>query len=193
MANFILGNEERALELDAKLAELPFRDKETLVSMYNSGLINRKNEEVVELVNLMVEAYKGLERRPDEITFLSEGEISSEELLAKSEAFVLLLRVKRILQAASRKGLVSNGTHVYISKAGTVAAISEANGEEGTDGSAADITVSPEKLPKISKEAWDEAANLLGLTGFGENEAFEAARIFQVNESAVVNALNALR
>ncbi len=182
---FIVADEDRALELDAQLEETPFRDRDTLIRMYNDGLINRKNDLVSNLVEQLIGAYKGIELRTDgTITFLDMGEISADELVAKAEAYLLLLKLQRIAKEAAAEGKLSDSSQVFLGKGNTLF-------RAGEDGEA-DAPVSPEKLPKISGDAISVIGDILGIDGYSVETRFEATRLLAVRSQPVIDALAAL-
>lgn len=183
--SFITANENLAQELDERLGALPFRDKGTFVQMYNSGLINRKNEQVSELVDALIAAYKGIEKRPDGITFLDMGEISADELVAKAEAYSLLLRLQRIAKQAAQERLIQQGDRIYIGKGNLL--YKAARGEGGSDES-----ISSEKLPRIGAEAVAVAGTILGIEDYDLKTPFEADRLLAVKSQSVIDALDIL-
>lgn len=185
--DFIIANEELAMELDGKLELLPFRDRDTFIQMYNSGFINRKNEEVSALVDDLIAAYKGIEKRPDGITFLDMGEISADELIARAEAYSLLLRLQRIAKEASRAGHVKDGSLIFLSKAnGVVRVADEASSDETFH---QDQLISSEKLPKISNAAVEVIGEILGEADYSLTKPFQANRLLSIQSGPVVEAL----
>lgn len=186
--DFIIANDDLALELDEKLEALPFRDKDTFVQMYNSGLINRKNDQVSDLVDELIAAYKGIERRADGIVFLDMGEISADELVARAEAFSLLLRLQRVAKEAASNRQLNDGSRVYIGKGN----ILHRAGELTEDGQTADEPISSEKLPRISSEAVAVVGSILGVENYELGTPFEAKRLLSVRSQPVMDALAAL-
>lgn len=186
---FIIANEELAFELDAKLEKLPFRDRETFVQMYNSGLVNRKNEEVSKIVDSLIEAYKGIEKKADGITFLDMGEISADELVARAEAYSLLLRLKRIAKEAASENLIGDGSKVYVGKGNGLYKVGVTT-EDGTK--TEDQLISNEKLPKISNTAVSEVGKVLEVENYDLSTAFDATKLLAVESKPVIDALDFL-
>lgn len=186
---FIIANEELAFELDAKLEKLPFRDRETFVQMYNSGLVNRKNEEVSKIVDSLIEAYKGIEKKADGITFLDMGEISADELVARAEAYSLLLRLKRIAKEAASENLIGDGSKVYVGKGNGLYKVGVTT-EDGTK--TEDQLISNEKLPKISNTAVSEIGKVLEVENYDLSTAFDATKLLAVESKPVIDALDFL-
>lgn len=189
--SFIIANEDLALELDEKLEQLPFRDRDTFVQMYNSGLINRKNEQVSDLVDELISAYKGIEKRADGITFLDMGEISADELVAKAEAYSLLLRLQRIVKEAANSKQLNDSSKIHLGGKGTaVVRAGERSPEDGSVGD--DQVISSEKLPRISAEAVAVIGGILGIEDFDLSTAFEATKLLGIRSEPVIEALAAL-
>lgn len=182
---FIVADEDRALELDAQLEETPFRDRDTLIRMYNDGLINRKNDLVSDLVGQLIDAYKGIELRADgTITFLDMGEISADELVAKAEAYLLLLKLQRIAKEAAAERKLGDSSRVFLGKGNTLVKV----GEDGES----DTPVSPEKLPRVSGSAIAVVGSILGIDGYGSETPFEATKLLAIQSQPVIDALSAL-
>jgi len=188
--SFIIANEELALELDGKLEQLPFRDRDTFIQMYNSGLINRKNEQVSELVEDLIAAYKGIEKRADGITFLDMGEISADELVARAEAYSLLLRLQRIAKEAAAEGLVKDGSQIFVSKSNVV--IRKGDPSSDNENLMHEHQISSEKLPKISSAAVAVIGSILGETDYTLTTPFPANRLLSIQSGPVVDALAVL-
>lgn len=187
--NFIVANEDLAFELDARLEGLPFKTRESFVQMYNSGLINRKNDTVSELVDQLIQAYKGIEKRADGITFLDMGEISADELVAKAEAYSLVLRLQRIAKEAAANRQLNDGSLIYFGKGNAVYRVG-ATSEEGVK--EADQMISSEKLPKVGANAEVAVGEILGIEDYSLSTPFEATKLLGVRSEPVINALSAL-
>jgi len=188
--SFIIANEELALELDGKLEQLPFRDRDTFIQMYNSGLINRKNDQVSELVEDLIAAYKGIEKRADGITFLDMGEISADELVAKAEAYSILLRLQRIAKEAAAAGQVRDGSLIFLSKGNAV--IRKGDSSSETEELQSDQQISSEKLPKIGNPAVAMIGAILGESDYALTKPFPANRLLSIQSAPVVDALAVL-
>lgn len=187
--SFIPADENLAVTLDEKLSRLPFRDKDTLVQMYNSGLINRKAPQVAELVDELIVAYKGIEKRADGITFLDGGEIAADELISRAEAYRFVLRLQRIVKDAASAGLVSDSSYIFVASNATVAVL----GDESAEGEAGkDQSISGERLPKIDDVAFGYAGQLLGLNDFALDNPFEATKVLAVQSAPVTDALEVI-
>lgn len=187
--SFIPADHSLATALDEKLSKLPFRDKGTLVEMYNFGLINRKAPQVIELVDDLIAAYKGIEKRPDGITFLDGGEIAADELISRAEAYRFVLRLQRILKDAANDGTVSDSSYVFVASNGTVAVL----GDESAEGEGSkDRAVSAEKLPKLDSDAIGFVGDLLSVGDFGFDNPFEATLVLAVQSSPVTDALEVI-
>lgn len=186
---FIIDNEDLAFELDGKLEALPFRNKDTFVQMYNSGLINRKNDQVSAIVDELINAYKGIEKKADGITFLDMGEISADELVARAEAYSLLLRLQRVVKEAATNKLIGDGSLVYIGKSNSLFRVGETleDGEKSKD-----ELISNEKLPKVSSAAVEEIGKILEVEDYELSVPFEATMLLAVDSQPVINALSAL-
>lgn len=188
-ASFIPADETLARELDEKLSRLPFRDKDTLVQMYNSGLINRKAPQVAELVDELIVAYKGIEKRADGITFLDGGEIAADELISRAEAYRFVLRLQRIVKDAATAGLVSDSSYIFVANNATVAVL----GEESAEGeSTKDQSISAEKLPKIDDVVIGYVGQLLRVSDFAFDSPFEATKVLAVHSAPVTDALEVI-
>lgn len=117
---FIPFNAETATSFEEKLSKTFFRDSATFVLMYNSGMINRTNDDVTEILAELLETYKGIEKRRNEITFLTAAEIAVDELITNATAYKSALQVKRTISDAVQAGHIDNEDTAKVEKYGTV-------------------------------------------------------------------------
>lgn len=98
---FIPENQSNVDQLSHRLSQTPFRDVETFVSMYNSGLINQRNRDVSEIAEEIITSFKGIEKRNQSLYFLSSGEIAIDELSEYVNAYSCIIPMQRAVKDAS--------------------------------------------------------------------------------------------
>lgn len=184
MLTFVPDNKELAQKLDEKLAKLPFANKENLVSMFNTGLINRKSDLVKELVQELAAAYKGVECRPDAISLASVGEITANELIAKAEAYRFALKLQRIVKENAAEYGINDSSFIFVGSNNLITLVVD-------DEESGDVTISTEKLNKLDELATREVAKLLRISEFELNTPFEAVRVLGIDGTPVELSLEA--
>lgn len=166
MTQFIPRNNEKVAEVEAKLAGNIFKDVKTFVEYYNSGMINKGNDETKELVKEITEAFKDVKERKGSLGFVSEAEIILEETIADLGPWLIIAKLKReVTDAVAAKQLSQTG-EVLVSHSGLtfvkkvkrnpatneeVVAISSLDGEK--------LFAKNDNLNKIESLAKDEFEN----------------------------------
>lgn len=184
--SLIIANEELAIALDEKLESLPFGNLDKFIELYNFGYIQRNNKDISEIVDELIAAYKGIEKNANGITFLDRGEISADELVAKAEAYTLLLRLQRIAKQAGIERKLNDESLVYIGKGGVLYRL----GEQQEDGSRSeDVALSAEKLPRISSEGLRVVGTVVEVDNYSAETPFRAQSLLRVQSQPVIDAL----
>lgn len=168
-------NEEKAASLEQKLANTFYRDPKSFIQIYNSGVINRSNDEVKTILERILSTYKGIEKRGQEITFLSTNEISVEEILVSANAYRALLQIKRILRDAIAEEHITENESVNINKNGVITKVGEEEIEE----------LPGVKHGSLSNEATKKLRNLLEVDEEASEYEINVHTVLNVNEDAV--------
>lgn len=178
MSKFIPVDRERAEAFVERLSNTLFRDPETFIEMFNTGLINRKNSEVVEISDELLTVFKGIERKGDKITFLDQGEIAVDDLFVKLEAYQIALQLKRIFANAVKNGELELHTEFYLDGKGNALDVSSEDNK----------SISKERIAKISNDGYAALAKILNLTEFGPEVIVRVENFVNIDASPVVNA-----
>lgn len=98
MAQFIPYSDEKEAELSEKLNNTLFKNVETFIQFYNSGMIAKRSEEIVELTRNVVETFKNVEEKNNLIVFLSSEEVFLDEIFTLLEPWKYIVKIKRELE-----------------------------------------------------------------------------------------------
>lgn len=98
MAQFIPYSDEKEAELSEKLNNTLFKNVETFIQFYNSGMIAKRSEEIVELTKNVVETFKNVEEKNNLIVFLSSEEVFLDEIFTLLEPWKYIVKIKRELE-----------------------------------------------------------------------------------------------
>lgn len=176
MSKFIPANQELASNFVNKLSNTLFRDPEVFIEMFNTGLINRKNSDVVAIADELLTVFKGIERKGDKITFLDQGEVAVEDLFIKIEAYKVALQMKRVLSAGVAAGELQLENEIYFDGKGGVLLV---------DGNS---SVSKEKVAKLSDKAYVALGQILNIADFNTEVIATVQDFVNVDASPIINA-----
>lgn len=73
------------------------QEPEVFINLYNSGFMNKSNDEVKETAEQIVATYKNLREQNNEIIFLSEAEVALDEVRAALEPWYIASSLKRVV------------------------------------------------------------------------------------------------
>lgn len=114
MARFIPRDNNRAEKLAEQLGSTIFKDVGTFVEYYNSGIINKNNDDTKETVKEIIETFKDVKEKRGKLTFISEDEVLVDEALADLSRWTTLTRVRREMHDLVTEGsLKSEDTIVF--------------------------------------------------------------------------------
>lgn len=116
MSKFMPVNESAAAELNEKLSETIFKNAADFVNFYNSGLINRKNEDVVKIVSEVTATFKDVKDRGGELVFLSQPEVLLNEVVEALGPWEILVKTKREVTALVEQKAISEDTVLAFNK-----------------------------------------------------------------------------
>jgi len=114
MAHFLPRDNAEAARLTKELSETMFRSPVDFVTFYNSGLVNKKNPEVMRIVARLREVYRDIEERSGNIIFLTKEEIYLEEIQQRLDFWLNLSKVKREIVNAVDNQLISGDTIIIL-------------------------------------------------------------------------------
>lgn len=134
MTQFIPRDAEKVAKIQEKLAGNIFKDVSTFVEYYNSGMINKANDDTKELVKEITEAFKDVKERKGTLGFISEAEIILEETIADLGPWLIVAKLKREVSDAVASGLLKENGEVLLSHGGlTFVKKVRRNQEAGTE------------------------------------------------------------
>lgn len=116
MSNFMPINDAAAQELNDRLSNTIFKSAADFVNFYNSGLINKKNDEVTKIVAEVTTAFKDVKEKGGELVFLSSSEVLLNEALAALLPWEILVRAKREANDLIADGTITRESTLAFSK-----------------------------------------------------------------------------
>lgn len=114
--NFIPYSEEAEHRLAEQLKGTLFGNIENFVNFYNSGMIAKRSDEILELTREVIDTYKNLEEKGGQIIFLSPSEVYLEESINALEAWVPVVKIIRELNNAKEDGTIQEDTVIAFAK-----------------------------------------------------------------------------
>lgn len=112
MSHFISRNQNLSNKITEKLGNTFFKDAENFVSAYNSGMVSKNNNEISEIANDLVEAYKDVQIKGNQIIFISKSEIFLSESLEALEPWTILVKIKREVEDAITLNVINENSSI---------------------------------------------------------------------------------
>lgn len=160
MAQFIPYNQEQAAKLGQDLETTLFGNVSKFIEFYNSGMIAKRSDEVVELVRRVVSTYKNVEEKGGQIIFLSTAEVYLEEINRNLEPWDVIVKIKRELSNAKNENQLSEGDLIVFSKKdqlGYILKVIEKDGQRTTERVGAEKTFN--KIKQI-KQIYEKVSSV---------------------------------
>lgn len=130
MTRFIPRDENTVSELNGRLSSTIFNNAETFVKYYNSGVINKNNDDTKDIVKGLLAAFKDVRERKGRLTFVSEAEILLDESVTELSKWTGVVRVRREIEdAVEENGALRDATFVIDSDGAL--AVESRDGETG--------------------------------------------------------------
>lgn len=104
MARFLPHDSQKAEALTASLEQSIFKNIDSFITLYNSGYVNRKNEEIQKIAKEITATYKDVKDAGGQLVFISTEEIRLEELASLIEEWAFIVKVKRELESLTAAG-----------------------------------------------------------------------------------------
>lgn len=95
MSRFIPFDEQKANELSNTLSQTIFKNVDQFVLYYNSGLINKNFDEVKNLSKTVLETFKDVRERKGKLIFISEEEVTLNEILQALNPWTAIVKATR--------------------------------------------------------------------------------------------------
>lgn len=189
MSNFIPRDENKARLLEEHLSTTPFNSSKNFVDFYNSGIINKRNPEVVKVLDLLSEAYKDIDEKSGKIVFLSKAEIMLDETFDLLAPWTAIVKLKREVQQGINDGVINGETVVaFIEGQNQIhyATVDEDTNEEVFVALGVERVLKPEFAEKIFTE-------FSSIQQRDENSLLFVANDFlSIDDSFIENVYNAL-
>lgn len=163
---------DQAVEQDlrASLEGTLFQTPEKFIEIYNSGIVNRRNDEVSSIANKVAEAYLNIELVGNKLATISTDAISLKTIASGYEKWSVIVAVKNAINSAKSDGVEADAFILVDSKgkgklfaySTSVDEVDEVEPSEyGDEPSEPEITESFNGLGKVAKnlEAVEEAAS----------------------------------
>jgi hypothetical protein len=107
-------NNEDAQRLEDNLSRTIFKSSEDFVNYYNTGLINKRHEDVVNVANEIVTTYRNLRESSGKLVYISKQEIYLDELFDTLNDWSVILKVRdELKRLCSEETLNINSVIVF--------------------------------------------------------------------------------
>lgn len=131
MSEFMSVSDAKVQELSERLSRTMFKNPEFFVNMYNSGLINKKHEDVSQIAAEMVATFKNIREQNRTLIFLSRQEVFLNEIVETLEDRSVEVHVKREIDSLLSNGSVKNESVIAFSKESIGHVFVASSNEEG--------------------------------------------------------------
>lgn len=109
MSNFIPLNSEKEETLSELLEQHPLiPDADSFIQAYNDGLVNKSNDVIVSIAEQIAQTYKNVELKRNVLAFVSEEEMSLNDLTKIVQAWRFGLTLKHELKALESEDMQIN-------------------------------------------------------------------------------------
>lgn len=184
---FIPKSNDEANVLNEELSSTIFKNASGFVELYNSEIINKKNDEVRRVLDRIIETFKNVKEQGARLIFLSEAEIALNEITESLRVWAVITKSKRVAQDAAESNEIDEESILAFSNK--------------HNGHLLKVTYNTDLeeniLQKISSEKvygkFDEVEDLIssGKIRFEEENgiyAFKASELLNLDESFLVDA-----
>lgn len=100
-------DDNQSQNLVNRLSQTIFKSPEDFVNYYNSGLINKRHEDVTSIVNELVTTYRNVKEQGGKILFISKNEIYLNELLTTLSDWEPVIKIKRDVRTLINEGVIT--------------------------------------------------------------------------------------
>lgn len=123
-----------------------FESPAVFIKLYNSGIINKSNDEVKDTARRIVDTYKNIREQGNDLIFLSEAEVVLDEVKASLEPWYIVTSLKRIVGDLVENGELSAEDEIAFSTRRDIGYLLSVTSTHNEDGQP--VT----ELSKISRE-----------------------------------------
>lgn len=176
MAQFMPTDEQAAQELEARLAQSIFRSSSDFIGFYNSGLINKKFDDVVETVRQITSVYRDVREKSGKLIIVSHEELFLSEIREELGVWSLIVPLKSHVRDLLAEEVVGNDEVLLFSPDEVGFALKR----EGAD------------IEKVSEKMFNKQSDIIPVyemlsTVKNENLAQEGSYRFKVSDLANVD------
>lgn len=109
---------DQAVEQDLRtsLEGTLFQTPEKFIEIYNSGIVNRRNDEVSSIANRVAEAYLNIEISGNELATISTDAISLKTIASGYEKWSVIVAIKNAINSAKSDGVEADAFILVDSK-----------------------------------------------------------------------------
>lgn len=93
MTELMPFNVAQAEDLESRLASTMFRSTSDFITFYNSGLVNKTNEEVMSLADEIADSFKNVKLQGKTFVFVSKTEVELTEILQRLQVWEFGLKL----------------------------------------------------------------------------------------------------
>lgn len=133
MSQLIPFDPQAAADLEERFAASKFRSTDFFIDFYNSGLVNKAADEVVDLAQAVDATFKNVKLQGKNLVFISRTEVELGEVLTELRKWDILVKVKDRLAALVAEGAVTDATVVEFPEDSVGVLYSVEPAQEGAD------------------------------------------------------------
>lgn len=100
--------QEKESTLDQAFSETLFQSSQMFIQAYNSGLVNKRNEQISDFANRVAATFRNIELSNSELVTISTDEISVNEILSGIEKWKIVVAVKAAVSSLDKNGKLNN-------------------------------------------------------------------------------------
>lgn len=100
--------QEKEQALNQAFEETLFKSSEMFIKAYNSGLVNKRNEHIIDFANRVAATFRNIELSNSELVTISTDEISVNEILSGIEKWKIVVAVKAAVTSLDRNGKLND-------------------------------------------------------------------------------------
>lgn len=127
MSNFSLMpvNDDKANAVRGHMSNTIYQNVEAFIGMYNSGILNRKHEDTIKIVDSITDSFRNVSVIRNEIAIQSPAEIMASDLADLFKGWVGVTRLRREIGDLLAKNTVSEDTVLFLSRRGDVSRVED--------------------------------------------------------------------
>lgn len=185
---YIAVSDDRAKELEDHLKDTFFRDVETFITNYNSGVFNKSAAPVKEIADRIVNTYQNISQpKVGVLAVMSSREVMVSNIIEKLEPWSTITKLKRAIEDKIANGSLTNDDLIVFEEEnrtpGILRGIETQSDEDGNDIDVPVIEKMKEERFVIDDKVIEALSEALGK----EIEFSEEIGAFGMKASDIVN------